>query len=100
MFKADGTGDIGTVNVITSDDGGHSPEQIADLALNKIIMVSENAPPVIRDQAFAHRARLREILIYYMNKMAQSERTTLWALLKKQGHEDMAEIIRRLKNGN
>lgn len=96
MFKADGTGDIGTVNVITSDDGGHSPEQIADLALNKIMMVSENAPPVIRDQAIAHREKLREILIYYMNKMAQSERTTLWALFNKQGHGDMAEIIRRL----
>jgi len=31
-----------------------------------------------------------------MNKMAQSERTTIWALLKKQGHDDLAEIIRRL----
>ena len=96
MFKADGTGDIGTVNVVTSNNGGHSPEQIADLALNKIMMVSENAPPVIRDQAIAHREKLREILIYYMNKMAQSERTTLWALFNKQGHNDMAEIIRRL----
>ena len=96
MFKADGTGDIGTVNVVTSNNGGHSPEQIADLALNKIMMVSENAPPVIRDQAIAHREKLREILIYYMNKMAQSERTTLWALFNKQGHGDMAEIIRRL----
>jgi len=28
--------------------------------------------------------------------MAQSERTTIWALLQKQGHEDMAEMIRRL----
>ena len=96
MFKADGTGDVGGVTVMTSENGGHSPEQIADLALNKIMMVSENAPPVIRDQAIAHREKLREILIYYMNKMAQSERTTLWALFNKQGHNDMAEIIRRL----
>lgn len=96
MFKADGTGDVGSVTVMTSENGGHSPEQIADLALNKIMMVSENAPPVIRDQAIAHREKLREILIYYMNKMAQSERTTLWALFNKQGHGDMAEIIRRL----
>jgi|TARA_R100001163_G_C5063388_1_gene200668 hypothetical protein len=96
MFKADGTGDVGGVTVMTSENGGHSPEQIADLALNKIMMVSENAPPVIRDQAIAHREKLREILIYYMNKMAQSERTTLWALFNKQGHGDMAEIIRRL----
>ncbi len=96
MFKADGTGDVGGVTVMTSENGGHSPEQIADLALNKIMMVSENAPPVIRDQAVEHREKLREILIYCMNKMAQSERTTLWALFNKQGHGDMAEIIRRL----
>jgi hypothetical protein len=39
---------------------------------------------------------LKEILIFYMERMAQSERTTIWALIKQQGHEDMAEIIRRL----
>ena len=96
MFTTNGSGDVGTVTVMTSNNGGHSPEQIAELALNKIMIVSENAPPVIRDQAIAHREKLREILIYYMNKMAQSERTTLWALMKNQGHGDMAEIIRRL----
>jgi len=96
MFTTNGSGDVGTVTVMTSNNGGHSPEQIAELALNKIMIVSETAPPVIRDQAIAHREKLREILIYYMNKMAQSERTTLWALMKNQGHGDMAEIIRRL----
>ena len=88
--------EIGNVLVFTSDNGGHSPEDIAEMALNKIMLVSDTAPPVIRDQAYAHRQRLKEVLIYYMNKMCQSERTTLWALMKQQGHEDMAEIIRRL----
>ena len=96
MFKVNGAGDVGNVNIYTSQEGGHSAEDIADMALNKIMIVSKDAPPVIRDQAIAHRERLREILIYYMNKMAQSERTTLWALFNKQGHGDMAEIIRRL----
>ena len=96
MFNANGTGDVGRVNIYTSQEGGHSATDIAFMALNKIMIVSKDAPPVIRDQAIAHRERLREILIYYMNKMAQSERTTLWALLQKQGHGDMAEIIRRL----
>ena len=96
MFNANGTGDVGSVNIYTSQEGGHIAKDIADMALIKIMIVSKDAPPVIRDQAIAHRERLREILIYYMNKMAQSERTTLWALLQKQGHGDMAEIIRRL----
>ena len=66
------------------------------MALNKIMLVSDDAPPVIRDQALAYKAKLKEILIFYMNRMAQSERTTIWALMRQQGHEDIAEIIRRL----
>jgi|TARA_R110002012_G_scaffold152473_2_gene312471 hypothetical protein len=88
--------EIGDAVVFTSDNRGHSPEQIAEMALNKIMTVSDTAPPVIRDQAYAHRQRLKEVLVFYMNKMCQSERTTIWALMKQQGHDDMAEIIRRL----
>lgn len=88
--------EIGDALVFTSNNGGHSPEDIAEMALNKIMTVSETAPPVIRDQAFAHRQRLKEVLVFYMSKMCQSERTTIWSLMKQQGHDDMAEIIRRL----
>ena len=80
----------------TTENRGHSPEEMAEMAMNKIMLVSKDAPPVIRDQAIAHRDKLKEVLIFYMNRMAQSERTTIWALMKQQGHEDMAEIIRRL----
>ena len=96
MSSSVGASEIGNALVFTSDNGGHSPEDMAEMALNKIMIVSDTAPPVIRDQAYAHRQRLKEVLIYYMNKMCQSERTTLWALMKQQGHGDMAEIIRRL----
>ena len=96
MFQANGQGDVGQVQVFTSNEGGHSPEQIADMAVNKIIAVSETAPPPIRDQALAYRNNIKDVILYYMRKMAQSERTTVWALLRKQGHEDMAEMIRRL----
>jgi hypothetical protein len=96
MFDASGNSEIGEVVVFTSTDRGHSPEEMAEMALNKIMLVSEDAPPVIREQALAYKDRLKDILIFYMNRMAQSERTTIWALMKKQGHEDIAEIIRRL----
>jgi hypothetical protein len=96
MFDASGESEIGDVAVFTSTNRGHSPEEMADMALNKIMLVSDDAPPVIRDQALAYKAKLKEILIFYMNRMAQSERTTIWALMRQQGHEDIAEIIRRL----
>ena len=82
--------------VFATTNRGHSPEEMAEMAMNKIMSVSSDAPPAIRDQALAHRENLKDILIFYMNRMAQSERTTIWALLRNQGHRDLAEIIRRL----
>ena len=96
MLQANGQGDLGQVQVFTSNDGGHSPETMADMAMNKIMLVSETAPSPIRDQAVAYRNNVRNVILYYLKEMARTERTTIWALLRKQGHEDMAEIIRRL----
>jgi hypothetical protein len=96
MLDSTGSSGIGDVQVFATENRGHSPEEMAEMALNKIMLVSEDAPPVIRDQAFAHRNRLKEVLVFYMYKMAQSERTTVWSLMKQQGHDDIAEIIRRL----
>jgi hypothetical protein len=96
MLDSVGGSQLNDVLVFTTENRGHSPEEMAEMAMNKIMSVSRDAPPVIRDQALAHRDNLKDVLIFYMNKMAQSERTTIWALLKKQGHDDLAEIIRRL----
>tara|TARA_R100001244_G_scaffold78926_1_gene62235 strand:- start:220 stop:510 length:291 start_codon:yes stop_codon:yes gene_type:complete len=96
MLEATGSGIIGKVQVFTSTNGGHSPEQMAEMALNKIMQVNETTPSPIKEQALAFRNDVKKVLIYYMEKMAQSERTTIWALMKKQGHDDIAEIIRRL----
>ena len=90
------TAAVGNALVFTSDNGGHTPEQMAEMALNKIMIVSSSAPPAIRDQAIEYREKLKEVLVFYMNKLAENERTTILALLNQQGHSDMAEIIRRL----
>ena len=96
MLGSEGNAGVSDPLVFATTNRGHSPEEMAEMAMNKIMLVSQDAPPVIRDQAMAHRENLKDILIFYMNRMAQSERTTIWALLKNQGHRDLAEIIRRL----
>tara|TARA_R100001086_G_C11720953_1_gene226891 strand:+ start:82 stop:372 length:291 start_codon:yes stop_codon:yes gene_type:complete len=96
VLDIDISANVGAALVYTSENQGHSPEQMAEMALSKMILVAEDANPLIRDQAIEYQKQLREILIYYMKKMAASERTTIWALMRSQGHEDMAEIIRRL----
>ena len=49
------TGSVGNVNVLTSDNGGHSNEQLTELALDKLISVSDKAHPAIQAQARAFK---------------------------------------------
>lgn len=80
----------------TTNERGFTVEEIAEDLLDKLIFISSEAHPVIRDQAIAFRDRIRPAIIHYMKQAVRSDRTTLAAQLGKQGHLDMAEIIRRL----
>jgi len=91
-----GTAQVNTVNVMTSDEGGLSDEQIVDLVLDKIILVSDNAPPAIKDQALVFRDNIRNILYSYVQFTKKQERATITQTLLRAGHEDLANIIRRL----
>lgn len=84
------------VSVHTTENRGHSPEEIAERCLDKIIQVSDNAPPAIREQAYAFRDVLRPLLVFYMKEAINSDRTTVYNTLCKNGHKDVAEHIRRL----
>ena len=52
-------GAVGAVNIITSENGGLSNDQIADMLANKLIYISDEAPEPIRLQAEAFRDRIR-----------------------------------------
>lgn len=90
------SGSVGGVKVIATENRGHTPEEIAELALNHILHIGENAHPLIAQQAQAFKENLRHSLTRYIALAQRSERTTICAELSMRGHEDMAEIIRRL----
>lgn len=91
-----GTGEIGAVKVFTTTDRGHSPEEIAEMAVNRIYFISKDAPPHVREQALAFREKVKAVITEYMKRAIASDRTTLWNVLKKEGFHEEAEIIRRL----
>jgi len=91
MFKIVG-GDV-DVTVATTNDGGFSPEYWAGRATEKIVSVSDQAPQPIRDQAHAFRGLVENVVTHFMREAIKSDRTTLAALLRKQGHEEIAKII-------
>lgn len=84
------------VSVQTSNNRGHTPEEVAERCLSKIISVSDTAPEVVKRQAQEYRSDLRKVLIHYMKEAVNSDRTTMYNMLTDNGHADVAEIIRRL----
>lgn len=81
------------VEVATTNDGGLTPEYWADRATRHIVSVSDQAPQPIRDQAHAFRGLVENVVTHFMREAIKSDRTTLAALLRKQGHEEIAKII-------
>ena len=91
-----GIGQVGAFLVKTTNERGFTAEEITEDLLTKLIFISTESHPVIRDQAVAFRDQIRPVIVHYMKQAIRSDRTTLAAQLSKQGHHDMAEIIRRL----
>ena len=87
---------VGSVNVSTSENGGLSDEQIAQIVLDKICIVSNTAPEPIRQQAFAYKEKIRKILIDYVALAKKEERASIVNILEKNGGNDLANLIRRL----
>ena len=87
---------VGDFLVRTTENRGFTPEEITEDLLTKLIFISGESHPAIREQAVAFRDQIRPVIVYYMKQAVRSDRTTLAAQLSKQGHNDMADIIRRL----
>ena len=88
--------EIGQVSVATTEYKGHDPEYWAEQATNRIVSVGSNCHPAIAQQAEAFKEVVQTLVCLYMKEAIKSDRTTLIAELLKQGHEDMAEILRRV----
>ena len=88
--------EVGSVRVITTENRGHTPEEIASLCAAQIVSVSDSAPPVIRDQAREYRNHIESILAFYMKEAIKSDRTTVCNAINDAGYTDLSKLIRRL----
>lgn len=84
------------VLVNTTDKRGLSPEELSEQCAQKIVSVSDQAPPAIRDQARAFQKHIETLVAYYMRQAIRSDRTTVYNALNDAGHPELAELIRRL----
>jgi hypothetical protein len=84
------------VLVNTTDGRGFTPEELSEQCVQKLISVSDTAPPAIRDQARAFSKHIETLVAYYMRQAIRSDRTSVYNALNDAGHPDLADLIRRL----
>ena len=87
---------LGAISVQTETNKGHSPEWWAERLTDRILGISENAAPHIRQQAEAFRVAIYNTILYHIKQAINSERCTMANLLRSQGHEDLAKILKEL----
>ena len=87
---------VGNIEVLTTDNKGHSIEEVAQMAADRILYIADEAPPPIRDQAIAFKDTLKQTLIYYMRQAVEQDRATICAKLRQNGYSDLADNLRSL----
>ena len=63
------------VDINTTNNRGFTPEELAEQCVKKIIAVSDNAHPGVRDQARAFSKDIEKLIAHYMQQAVQSDRT-------------------------
>ena len=89
-------GTVGSVNIMTSENGGLSNDQIAEMLANKLIYISADAPEPIRLQAEAYRDRVRNLAQYYIELARKEERASICSKVREAGQVELANAIGRL----
>lgn len=87
---------VGSPFVVTSNNGGHSPEQVAELCVNKLVGIADTAPPELAQQARAFREQMLAVVLHYVKVAAAEDRATVCSKLERSGHGQIADHIRRL----
>ena len=96
MISVDTKPEVGSVNVVATENTGLSPEYWTERILERLISISDSADPLLKAQADAFRTSIAQVVLIYMKQAIASDRSTVAGLFEKQGHRDMADIIRRL----
>ena len=89
-------GSVGAVNIMTSENGGLSNDQIAEMLATKLIYISDDAPEPIRLQAEAFRDKVRNLAQYYIELARKEERASICAKVREAGQLELANAIGRL----
>jgi hypothetical protein len=93
MISSSGGVLLGEIKAVSVSGRGFTPEEVAEMALEKIVYVGEGSHPVIREQAEAFRSQIRAVLVRYMRQAVASHNTTLANRLREAGHPELVKLL-------
>ena len=96
MFDVEVKAAAGSFNVQTTENRGHSAEELAANAVVKLISIADTTDPILKQQAEAFRSRIYHVVLGIIKQAIKSDRTTLINEFIQQGQSDTADILRRL----
>ena len=87
--------ELGKIEVYTTENKGHPVEFWAERCIEKIIHVSEDADPKVKEQVNKYKDNIKKVIELYMQNAIKSDRITLNNKLQELGFGDVAEVIRK-----
>jgi hypothetical protein len=96
MFVEAGRTGAFKVEVEATSNGGHPPEFWAKRCIERLLSISESAPPGLREQAQAFKDQMEHVVLLHMKRAIQSDRSTVGHLLTEAGQPKLAELVRRV----
>ena len=96
MFDINATLSVGNVDVISTNNRGLSVEEIAKIAINKILYVAKDTPAPLRDQVLDFKLVLEEVILGHLKVAVDQDRATICAKLRDAGYPELAANLRSL----
>jgi hypothetical protein len=96
MIGASGGVQLGHAKVYSVDGRGFTPEELLPQYMDKMMSVSDNAAPHVREQAHAFKQRIAGLMLAYGKAVEQNHATTVATKLEGAGHPDIAKYVRSM----
>lgn len=84
---------LGDIRIHAVSNRGFSPEELAEIAVEKIIYVGKDAHPAIKEQAEVFKAQIRHVLLDSLRQAVRSHNTTIANRLRQAGHPELVAIL-------
>ena len=88
---------IGNVEVRTNGSSDYSPEYIAQRMVERVIHVSDTAPPAIRDQALAFKDQIYALILSSAKEIIKADRERIARELDKSSMAEAAMVVRMME---